>query len=146
MVKTCSSFRLLHDSMLAKQRQSMRTRRRSISSIRTMRMPIPKKWTRKKPWRFSGTGCACPLTSKTPTTGILEHKKEEHNIFIQDNIQERFSFLSKQASTASPSAPLHYRWWYAVPPANLVHLAIGSVYVYSIWTPGMVTTLGVCKW
>lgn len=31
----------------------------------------------------------------------------------------------------------------AVPPANAVHLAIGSVYVYSMWTPGMTHALGV---
>jgi MFS family permease len=31
----------------------------------------------------------------------------------------------------------------AVPPANAVHLAIGSVYAYSMWTPGMTQALGV---
>jgi len=38
--------------------------------------------------------------------------------------------LSKEAATAPPDAPLRSRWL-AVPPANAVHLSIGSVYVYS---------------
>ena len=31
----------------------------------------------------------------------------------------------------------------AVPPANLVHLSIGGVYAYSMWTPAMTQALGV---
>ena len=31
----------------------------------------------------------------------------------------------------------------AVPPANLVHLSIGGVYVFSMWVPSMTHTLGV---
>jgi hypothetical protein len=53
-----------------------------------------------------------------------------------------FSSLSKEAATGAPDAPLVSRWW-AVPPANAVHLSIGSVYVYSMWTPGMTHATGV---
>lgn len=52
------------------------------------------------------------------------------------------SSLSKQAATQEADFPPHNRWM-AVPPANLVHLSIGGVYVYSMWTPAMTQTLGV---
>jgi MFS family permease len=52
------------------------------------------------------------------------------------------SSLTKEAATAPADAPVSRRWW-AVPPANAVHLSIGSVYVYSMWTPGMTHAVGV---
>mmetsp|Transcript_26729 Transcript_26729/g.54231 ORF Transcript_26729/g.54231 Transcript_26729/m.54231 type:complete len:631 (-) Transcript_26729:303-2195(-) len=52
------------------------------------------------------------------------------------------SSLSKAAATSPPDYPLEKRWT-AVPPANAVHLSIGAVYVYSMWTPGLTTCLGV---
>lgn len=52
------------------------------------------------------------------------------------------SVLSKEAATADPDTPVSQRWW-CMPPANAVHLAIGSVYVYSMWTPPMTHALGV---
>ena len=52
------------------------------------------------------------------------------------------SSLSKEAATAPLDTPVSHRWW-VVPPANAVHLSIGSVYVYSMWTPGMTHALGV---
>mmetsp|Transcript_16846 Transcript_16846/g.23980 ORF Transcript_16846/g.23980 Transcript_16846/m.23980 type:complete len:163 (-) Transcript_16846:262-750(-) len=51
---------------------------------------------------------------------------------------DRFYF-SKEASIA----PLDYNRWLAIPPANLVHVAIGAVYAYSMWTPSLSTVLGV---
>ena len=50
--------------------------------------------------------------------------------------------FSKQAATASLNTPVSHRWRY-VPPANLVHLSIGSVYAYSMFTPGLTTAQGV---
>jgi hypothetical protein len=52
------------------------------------------------------------------------------------------SFLSKRAATQPADFPPKDRWM-AVPPANLVHLSIGGVYVYSMWTPVMTQALGV---
>jgi len=51
------------------------------------------------------------------------------------------NFLSKEAATASVDYPTAQRFS-ALPPAIGIHLAIGSVYVYSMWTPGMSTALG----
>jgi hypothetical protein len=103
-----------------------------------------KKWTRKPRSRCS-VRCSSLTSKSTPTsTRIGEDHYRQLTAFSKDNNQEHFSVLSREAATASPNVPLHHRW-YAVPPANLVHLAIGSVYVYSMWTPGMTTTLGVCK-
>ena len=50
--------------------------------------------------------------------------------------------LSKEAATQPDDFPPSNRWM-AVPPANLVHLSIGGVYVYSMWTPAMTQALGV---
>ena len=54
----------------------------------------------------------------------------------------RSSSLSKRAATQQADFPPNDRWK-AVPPANLVHLSIGGVYVYSMWTPAMTQAMGV---
>eukprot|EP00550_Attheya_septentrionalis_P001454 CAMPEP_0198289224 /NCGR_PEP_ID=MMETSP1449-20131203/7489_1 /TAXON_ID=420275 /ORGANISM="Attheya septentrionalis, Strain CCMP2084" /LENGTH=651 /DNA_ID=CAMNT_0043987521 /DNA_START=212 /DNA_END=2167 /DNA_ORIENTATION=+ len=56
--------------------------------------------------------------------------------------RRHFSRLSKEKATAPVNFDPSKRWM-AVPPANAVHLSIGSVYVYSMWTPGFTTALGV---
>lgn len=53
-----------------------------------------------------------------------------------------FTSFSKDASTAPIDFDVRDRWKYVL-PANMVHLSIGSVYVYSMWTPGMTTALGI---
>ena len=53
-----------------------------------------------------------------------------------------YSSLSKEAATQPVDYPTKQRWL-AIPPANMVHLSIGGVYVYSMWTQGMTQTLGV---
>lgn len=58
------------------------------------------------------------------------------------NKRRMLSSLSKEAATQAADFPPHNRWM-AVPPANLVHLSIGGVYVYSMWTPAMTQALGV---
>jgi MFS family permease len=50
--------------------------------------------------------------------------------------------FSKDAATQPVDTPTRHRWW-AVPPANLVHLSIGGVYVYSMWTPALHQAVGV---
>jgi hypothetical protein len=52
-----------------------------------------------------------------------------------------YSMLSKEAATAPIDYPISSRLW-ALPPAIAIHLSIGSVYVYSMWTPGMSHALG----
>ena len=52
------------------------------------------------------------------------------------------SILSKEAATAPIDYPTSQRYL-ALPPAIAIHLSIGSVYVYSMWTPGMSKVLGV---
>ena len=51
------------------------------------------------------------------------------------------SILSKEAATAPIDFPTSQRIW-SLPPAIAIHLSIGSVYVYSMWTPGMAKALG----
>jgi len=58
-----------------------------------------------------------------------------------NNKSVAMNFLSKEAATASIDYPTSQRFS-ALPPAIGIHLAIGSVYVYSMWTPGMSTALG----
>jgi hypothetical protein len=53
-----------------------------------------------------------------------------------------FKFLTKEAATESSDYPTDKRWT-AIPPANVVHLSIGAVYAYSMWTPSLGTALGV---
>mmetsp|Transcript_7563 Transcript_7563/g.11539 ORF Transcript_7563/g.11539 Transcript_7563/m.11539 type:complete len:657 (+) Transcript_7563:112-2082(+) len=52
------------------------------------------------------------------------------------------SSLSKESATRADLNSTQ-RWWTVLPPANLVHLGIGGVYMYSMWTPGMTRALGV---
>ena len=58
-----------------------------------------------------------------------------------NNKSVAMNFLSKEAATTSIDYPTSQRFS-ALPPAIGIHLAIGSVYVYSMWTPGMSTALG----
>ena len=65
-----------------------------------------------------------------------------HHLRRRASRTHALSSLSKTSATAPPDYPPEKRWT-AVPPANAVHLSIGAVYVYSMWTPGMTTALGV---
>jgi MFS family permease len=56
--------------------------------------------------------------------------------------KREFSSLSKESATQPADFDPKQRWL-AVPPANLVHLSIGGVYAYSMWTHGMTNALGV---
>jgi MFS family permease len=79
------------------------------------------------------------LVNKTP--GRNSHLPlQPRHVFYSNH--RSFSSLSKEAATSAVDAPVSARWW-TVPPANAVHLSIGSVYVYSMWTPGMTHSLGV---
>ncbi|MGK3745920.1 MAG: hypothetical protein ACI90V_012781 [Bacillariaceae sp.] len=75
---------------------------------------------------------------------ISSHNNISNNSSNNNNNNNRilFSSLSKQAATQSADFSPKNRWL-AVPPANLVHLSIGGVYVYLMWTPAMTQTLGV---
>ena len=76
-----------------------------------------------------------------------KHKKYSTTIInmqrrhISTNSKQLPSVLSKEAATASINYPASKRF-FALPPAVGIHLAIGSVYVYSMWTPGMSKALG----
>ena len=73
-----------------------------------------------------------------------ETKNDGTDSHTSTNVLSLISFpsFSKEASTASIDFDVRDRWKYVL-PANMVHLSIGSVYVYSMWTPGMTTALGV---
>lgn len=58
-----------------------------------------------------------------------------------DPTSSSYSILSKEAATAPIDYPTSSRIW-ALPPAIAIHLSIGSVYVYSMWTPAMSKALG----
>ena len=76
-----------------------------------------------------------------------KHKKYNTTIInlqrrhISTNNKHLPNVLSKEAATASIKYPTSRRV-FALPPAIGIHLAIGSVYVYSMWTPGMSKALG----
>ena len=72
----------------------------------------------------------------TPNSGDEEKPSTANN-----HVSKPWIF-SKEAATASVDLPVSSRW-YAVPPANAVHLSIGSVYCYSMWTPGLTKAVGV---
>mmetsp|Transcript_6742 Transcript_6742/g.9855 ORF Transcript_6742/g.9855 Transcript_6742/m.9855 type:complete len:729 (-) Transcript_6742:102-2288(-) len=56
--------------------------------------------------------------------------------------KEWFPEFSKKAAVAPPHVPSSQRL-YAVPAAWTVHLSIGAVYAYSMFTPSLTTSLGV---
>jgi hypothetical protein len=60
---------------------------------------------------------------------------------LSTNNKSVMNVLSKEAATAPIDYPTSQRFL-ALPPAIGIHLAIGSVYVYSMWTPGMSKALG----
>jgi len=53
------------------------------------------------------------------------------------------SILSKEAATCPRDYDPPNRYLAALPPAIAVHLSIGPVYAYAMWTSGMSRTLGV---
>ena len=73
--------------------------------------------------------------------------KEEASSSVQEcktpesSSRSFLSSFSKEASIAPIDFNMEDRWK-AVIPATMVHLSIGSVYAYSMWTPGMTTALG----
>eukprot|EP00581_Thalassiosira_minuscula_P017934 CAMPEP_0183730648 /NCGR_PEP_ID=MMETSP0737-20130205/33401_1 /TAXON_ID=385413 /ORGANISM="Thalassiosira miniscula, Strain CCMP1093" /LENGTH=809 /DNA_ID=CAMNT_0025963199 /DNA_START=89 /DNA_END=2518 /DNA_ORIENTATION=- len=82
----------------------------------------------------------CRLFSTAPPNkqnDVCSSNNDNNNIS-----SNKSSILSKEAATASIDYPTSDRFW-ALPPAIAIHLAIGSVYVYSMWSPGMSKTLGV---
>jgi hypothetical protein len=81
------------------------------------------------------------ITSLQPS-GNDKDDSDATTIHHRHSVRRSISSLSKDAATCAVDTPVSQRWW-AVPPANAVHLAIGSVYVYSMWTPGMTHALGV---
>ena len=80
------------------------------------------------------------ITSSQPSGNV--DNSDADTMPHQHPVRRSISSLSKEAATCAVDTPVSQRWW-AVPPANAVHLAIGSVYVYSMWTPGMTHALGV---
>lgn len=66
------------------------------------------------------------------------HNNNYNNVIRRNNQ----SILSKEAATAPIDYPTSKRFW-ALPPAIAIHLSIGSVYVYSMWTPGFSRAIGV---
>jgi hypothetical protein len=93
-------------------------------------------------------GRSYPLNFSRSYPGITSHQPSgneddsDASTTQRHAVRRSISSLSKEAATRAVDTPVNQRWW-AVPPANAVHLAIGSVYVYSMWTPGMTHVLGV---
>jgi hypothetical protein len=89
-----------------------------------------------------------PLTLRNVTSnaGSVAPCQERKNARIAHDNQVFMtspSIFSKEAATASKDFPTSQRMW-ALPPSIAIHLSIGSVYVYSMWTPGMAKALGGC--
>ena len=68
--------------------------------------------------------------------------KYSRHLSTESNVDKSISTLSKEAATAPVDYPTSSRFL-ALPPAIAIHLSIGSVYVYSMWTPGLSKALGV---
>lgn len=83
----------------------------------------------------------CQTSTFNHTVSTLSTSTTTNNIHHQ-HPQIIPSILSKQAATAPIDYPTSQRFWAALPPAIAIHLSIGSVYVYSMWTSGMSKTLG----
>ncbi|KAL7468763.1 hypothetical protein ACHAXS_008993, partial [Conticribra weissflogii] len=83
-------------------------------------------------------------TSKT-NDGNLETRVKGEEVPNRQPQPTNPSILSKEAATASADHPISLprRLLTALPPAIAIHLSIGSVYVYSMWTPSLSKTLGV---
>ena len=86
-----------------------------------------------------------PLSTKATTNDNSQSNYNHHNhtttpIILPVHVPVP-SILSKEAATASIDYPTSQRFW-VLPPAIAIHVSIGSVYVYSMWTPGMSKTLG----
>ena len=80
-------------------------------------------------------------TSTTRSSSINNNSINNNNTQPQQT-PKYISILSKGAATAPIDYPTSQRFWAALPPAIAIHLSIGSVYVYSMWTSGMSKTLG----
>ena len=74
-----------------------------------------------------------------PTRSLSSTNSVKENSVRDDNITP--STLSKEAATAPIDYPTSQRIW-ALPPAIAIHLSIGSVYVFSMWTPSIAKALG----
>lgn len=81
------------------------------------------------------------LSSQTSLSSTSNDEKKVTNTNHHVPKKKPWTF-SKEAATAPIDLPVSSRW-YAVPPANAVHLSIGSVYCYSMWTPGITKAVGV---
>jgi hypothetical protein len=110
-------------------RISSALKKRSIYSRRQRERSYPLHFSRSYPG----------ITSLQPSS---KDDDPDASITHRHTARRSISSLSKEAATCAVDTPVSQRWW-AVPPANAVHLAIGSVYVYSMWTPGMTHALGV---
>mmetsp|Transcript_302 Transcript_302/g.576 ORF Transcript_302/g.576 Transcript_302/m.576 type:complete len:197 (-) Transcript_302:475-1065(-) len=82
-----------------------------------------------------------PFNTLTTVKRHLSTTNNNNNDSSSHPILPISSILSKEAATAPVEYPTAHRFW-ALPPAIAIHLSIGSVYVYSMWTPGMSKTLG----
>lgn len=78
------------------------------------------------------------IKRKQNMTINVQRQRRRH---LSTNNKSVVHVLSKEAATAPIDYPTSQRFS-ALPPAIGIHLAIGSVYVYSMWTPGMSKALG----
>jgi MFS family permease len=105
-----------------------------------------------------------PLSTRPPPTPPQDEHQELSSLSLSSS-----SFIERHFSKEAATYPRHYdgggsaaldssngakqqpppsdlatkRWIRAMVPACVVHFSIGSVYAYSMWTPGMATALGV---
>ena len=89
---------------------------------------------------FTTSSALHPIHKSHFSTTTTSTQESNNNINTISN-NKSISILSKEAATAPVDYPTSQRFW-ALPPAIAIHLSIGSVYVYSMWTPGMSKTLG----
>jgi hypothetical protein len=87
------------------------------------------------------------IDSHPPVPFVIHRTLSNSNNDTETNkdkaaLSSSISNLSKEAATMPIDYPTSRRMW-ALPPAIAIHLSIGSVYVYSMWTPGMAKALGM---
>ena len=151
---TLNEAAIRHVPVLIRRGQFQVEMMSACSSIRrSPSLSQPLQWWRYR--RCCHFASITPLRVSVATAQYHYHAEDEkskhkkYNAAVNLQLQRHISInnkpllnvLSKEAATAPIDYPTSKRF-YALPPAIGIHLAIGSVYVYSMWTPGMSKALG----
>jgi MFS family permease len=84
------------------------------------------------------------LSSSSSSSSFIERHFSKEAATYPRHYRGGSAALDSNDNKQQPNSDLaSRRWLQAMVPACIVHFSIGSVYAYSMWTPGMATALGV---